>query len=147
MIHCGCNTVLFSYYLILFPDCDASCLMCFGPHASSCTSCREGQILDGNSRCVSSANKCLPHQYTDQHGECHPCHKYCYRCSGPGKTHCLSCNPRHLLLSESSSVFIELVNSLKAVCAGKLIRHLRCVCLAAVIMCVCVRWYRWHLCG
>uniref|UniRef100_I3JKW5 Proprotein convertase subtilisin/kexin type 5a n=1 Tax=Oreochromis niloticus TaxID=8128 RepID=I3JKW5_ORENI len=80
-------------------DCDASCLTCFGPHASSCTSCREGQMLDGNSQCVPSANKCSPHQYIDQHGECHPCHKYCYRCSGPGKTHCLSCNPRHLLLN------------------------------------------------
>lgn len=49
-----------------------------------------------------SANKCLPRQYADQDGECHPCHKYCHRCSGPGKTHCLSCNQRHLLLSESS---------------------------------------------
>uniref|UniRef100_A0A3Q4GEQ2 Proprotein convertase subtilisin/kexin type 5-like n=1 Tax=Neolamprologus brichardi TaxID=32507 RepID=A0A3Q4GEQ2_NEOBR len=80
-------------------DCNTSCLTCFGPHASSCTSCREGQMLDGNSQCVPSASKCSPHQYIDQHGDCHPCHKYCYRCSGPGKTHCLSCNPRHLLLN------------------------------------------------
>uniref|UniRef100_A0A3P8N849 P/Homo B domain-containing protein n=1 Tax=Astatotilapia calliptera TaxID=8154 RepID=A0A3P8N849_ASTCA len=80
-------------------DCNTSCLTCFGPHASSCTSCREGQMLDGNSQCIPSASKCSPHQYIDQHGECHPCHKYCYRCSGPGKTHCLSCNPRHLLLN------------------------------------------------
>lgn len=89
-------------------------------------------MLDGNSQCIPSASKCSPHQYIDQHGECHPCHKYCYRCSGPGKTHCLSCNPRHLLLSESSSFFfffflVELVISLKAVCPGKLVRHLRCL--------------------
>lgn len=89
-------------------------------------------MLDGNSQCVPSANKCSPHQYIDQHGECHPCHKYCYRCSGPGKTHCLSCNPRHLLLSESSSFFfllflVELMISLKAVCPGKLVRHLWCL--------------------
>ncbi|XP_028273367.1 proprotein convertase subtilisin/kexin type 5 [Parambassis ranga] len=80
-------------------DCDASCLTCFGPNADSCTSCREDQRLDGHGHCVPSANKCSPHQYADQDGECHPCHKYCHRCSGPGKAHCLSCNPRHLLLN------------------------------------------------
>ncbi|XP_044031068.1 proprotein convertase subtilisin/kexin type 5 [Siniperca chuatsi] len=80
-------------------DCDASCLTCFGPHAGFCTSCREDQRLEGDGNCVPSANKCLPRQYADQNGECHPCHKYCHRCSGPGKTHCLSCNQRHLLLN------------------------------------------------
>ncbi|XP_047425540.1 proprotein convertase subtilisin/kexin type 5 isoform X2 [Mugil cephalus] len=80
-------------------DCDASCLTCFGPHAGSCTSCREDQRLDGHNRCTPSPGKCLPHQYADQDGECRHCHKYCHRCSGPGQTHCLSCNPRHLLLN------------------------------------------------
>uniref|UniRef100_A0AAQ5YY62 SPC3 n=1 Tax=Amphiprion ocellaris TaxID=80972 RepID=A0AAQ5YY62_AMPOC len=80
-------------------DCDASCLMCFGPHAGSCTSCQEGQRLDSHNHCVPSDSKCSIHQYTDQDGECHPCHKYCHRCSAPGKTHCLSCNQRHLLLN------------------------------------------------
>ncbi|XP_045923579.1 proprotein convertase subtilisin/kexin type 5-like [Micropterus dolomieu] len=80
-------------------DCDASCLTCFGPHAGSCISCREDQRLDGHSHCVPSATKCSPHQYADHVGECHPCHKYCHRCSGPGKTDCLSCNQRHLLLN------------------------------------------------
>ncbi|XP_028457908.1 proprotein convertase subtilisin/kexin type 5 [Perca flavescens] len=79
-------------------ECDASCLTCFGPHAGSCTSCREGQSLKGYSHCVSSSN-CSPQQYADQDGKCHPCHKYCHRCSGPGKTQCLSCNQRHLLLN------------------------------------------------
>ncbi|XP_067430805.1 proprotein convertase subtilisin/kexin type 5 [Thunnus thynnus] len=80
-------------------DCDASCHTCFGPHPGSCSSCRDGQRLEGHSHCVPSSNKCSPHQYADQDGECHPCHKYCHRCSGPGKTHCLSCNLRHLLLN------------------------------------------------
>ncbi|KAM7368833.1 hypothetical protein PAMP_013140 [Pampus punctatissimus] len=80
-------------------DCDASCLTCFGPNAGSCSSCREGQKLEGHGHCVSSANTCSPHQYADQDGECHSCHKYCHRCSGPSKTHCLSCNQRHLLLN------------------------------------------------
>ncbi|XP_034997609.2 proprotein convertase subtilisin/kexin type 5 [Hippoglossus stenolepis] len=80
-------------------DCDVSCLSCFGPNAGSCTSCREGQRLEGHGHCVPSTNKCLPHQYADHDGECHPCHKYCHRCTGPRKTQCLSCNPRHLLLN------------------------------------------------
>ncbi|XP_067340936.1 proprotein convertase subtilisin/kexin type 5 isoform X1 [Channa argus] len=80
-------------------DCDASCLTCFGPHAGSCTSCREGWRLEDHSHCVQSSKKCLTRQYAGQDGECHPCHKYCHRCSGPGKTHCLSCNQRHLLLN------------------------------------------------
>uniref|UniRef100_A0A8C6SBJ3 TNFR-Cys domain-containing protein n=1 Tax=Neogobius melanostomus TaxID=47308 RepID=A0A8C6SBJ3_9GOBI len=33
-------------------------------------------------------------------GECHPCHKYCHRCSGPGANHCLTCNQEHLLHSK-----------------------------------------------
>ncbi|XP_076014522.1 proprotein convertase subtilisin/kexin type 5 [Genypterus blacodes] len=81
-------------------DCDASCLTCSGPHAGSCTSCRDqGQRPDGHGRCGPPASKCSAHQYADVEGECHPCHKYCHRCSGPGKSHCLSCNLRHLLLN------------------------------------------------
>ncbi|KAM9307095.1 proprotein convertase subtilisin/kexin type 5 [Pholidichthys leucotaenia] len=81
-------------------DCDASCLTCSGPHAGSCTSCREGegQRPDAHGRCVPPASECSPRQYAGQDGECHPCHKYCRGCSGPAKTQCLSCNPRHLLL-------------------------------------------------
>ncbi|XP_035996608.1 proprotein convertase subtilisin/kexin type 5 [Fundulus heteroclitus] len=79
-------------------DCDASCLACFGPHMSSCTSCRGSQKLDAHNRCVPLANKCSPHQYADEDRECQPCHKYCHRCSGPGKNHCLSCNQGHFLL-------------------------------------------------
>lgn len=90
------------FFGFLFPDCDASCLTCSGPHAGSCTSCRDDQKLDGHAHCQPSANKCSPRQYADRDGECHPCHKYCHGCSGPGKSHCLSCNQRHLLLSESS---------------------------------------------
>ncbi|XP_014834699.1 PREDICTED: proprotein convertase subtilisin/kexin type 5-like [Poecilia mexicana] len=80
-------------------DCDASCLTCFGPHMGSCTSCRTGLRLDGYNRCLPLANKCSPRQYADEDGECHPCHKYCYRCSGPTETHCLSCNQGHLLFN------------------------------------------------
>ncbi|XP_071751056.2 proprotein convertase subtilisin/kexin type 5 [Centroberyx gerrardi] len=80
-------------------DCDVSCLTCYGPHAGSCTSCREGQKLDGHGHCGPPANKCSPHHYADQDEECHLCHKYCHQCSGPGKTHCLSCNQKHLLLN------------------------------------------------
>ncbi|KAF3848600.1 hypothetical protein F7725_015097 [Dissostichus mawsoni] len=56
----------------------------------------EGERLEGH--CL-PANHCSPHQYTDLGGGCHLCHKYCLRCSGPGKSHCLSCNQRHLLLN------------------------------------------------
>ncbi|XP_013861969.1 proprotein convertase subtilisin/kexin type 5 [Austrofundulus limnaeus] len=80
-------------------DCDASCLTCFGPHLGSCTSCREGQRLDGHNYCLPSAFKCSPRQYAAQDGDCRPCHKFCHRCSGPGKAHCLSCNQGHLLLN------------------------------------------------
>lgn len=124
--------------LLVFPDCDASCLTCSGPHASSCTSCREGLRLEGHGHCAPSPSKCLPHQYANQDGECHPCHKYCHRCSGPRKTECLSCNQRHLLLSESSSLFVRLVNSLRSACPGKLFRHLRLVCVARLIIRVCL---------
>lgn len=100
-LYCRCDNILW-LYVFLFLDCDASCLTCFGPHAGSCTSCREDHRLEGHGHCVPSTNVCSPRQYADQDGECHPCHKYCHRCSGPGKSHCLSCNQRHLLLSESS---------------------------------------------
>ncbi|XP_068190180.1 proprotein convertase subtilisin/kexin type 5 [Antennarius striatus] len=80
-------------------DCDASCLTCSGPGAGSCTSCREDRRLDVHGRCSPSAGRCSPHQYADRDGECHPCHKYCHRCSGPGKSLCLSCTQRHLLLN------------------------------------------------
>lgn len=124
--------------LLVFLDCEASCLTCSGPHAGSCTSCREDQRLDGHDHCVPSANKCSPRQYADQDGECHPCHKYCHRCSGPGKTHCLSCNQKHLLLSESSLVFCKgLVNSPEVCLSWKaLSRHLWLVCAAAWSFCV-----------
>ncbi|KAM3849392.1 proprotein convertase subtilisin/kexin type 5 [Diretmus argenteus] len=79
-------------------DCDASCLTCYGAHAGSCTSCREGQRLDGH-HCGPPANRCSSHHYADQNGECHLCHKYCHQCTGPGNTHCLSCNQKHLLLN------------------------------------------------
>ncbi|KAK1884381.1 Proprotein convertase subtilisin/kexin type 5 [Dissostichus eleginoides] len=82
-------------------DCDASCLTCSGPLAGSCSSCRQGERLEGErleGHCL-PANHCSPHQYTDLGGGCHLCHKYCLRCSGPGKSHCLSCNQRHLLLN------------------------------------------------
>uniref|UniRef100_A0A3Q3MJW6 Growth factor receptor domain-containing protein n=1 Tax=Mastacembelus armatus TaxID=205130 RepID=A0A3Q3MJW6_9TELE len=67
----------------------------------------EGQSLEGHGHCVPSASKCLSHQYADQDGECHPCHKYCHRCSGPGKTHCLTCYQKHLLLSESNGTCVD----------------------------------------
>ncbi|XP_056289183.1 proprotein convertase subtilisin/kexin type 5 [Pseudoliparis swirei] len=78
-------------------DCDASCLTC--SPTGSCTSCREGQRSEGHGRCAPPPSSCAPHQYADQDGECHACHKHCHRCSGPGRTHCLSCNQRHLLLN------------------------------------------------
>ncbi|XP_056146386.1 proprotein convertase subtilisin/kexin type 5-like [Lampris incognitus] len=80
-------------------DCDASCLTCSGPDAGSCTSCREGHGLDGHGQCVLLANKCSPQHYADLAGECHPCHRYCHQCTGPGKTYCLSCNRKHFLLN------------------------------------------------
>ncbi|KAL6096710.1 pcsk5 [Pungitius sinensis] len=78
-------------------DCAPSCLTC--SHADSCTGCREGRRLEARGHCVPSSDNCSPDQYADQGGECRRCHKYCHRCSGPGKTHCLSCNQRHLLLN------------------------------------------------
>ncbi|XP_034048082.1 proprotein convertase subtilisin/kexin type 5 [Thalassophryne amazonica] len=80
-------------------DCDASCLTCVGPHTGSCSSCREGHKLDSRGHCEPPINKCPSHHYADQDGECHPCHKYCQRCSGPSKNSCLSCNQGHLLLN------------------------------------------------
>ncbi|XP_029693943.1 proprotein convertase subtilisin/kexin type 5 [Takifugu rubripes] len=80
-------------------ECDDSCMTCAGPHADACTSCRQHHRLDGLGRCVRPASACSPHQYADQDGECHPCHKYCGGCWGPGTSHCLSCTQRHLLLN------------------------------------------------
>uniref|UniRef100_A0A673ZZ54 Proprotein convertase subtilisin/kexin type 5-like n=1 Tax=Salmo trutta TaxID=8032 RepID=A0A673ZZ54_SALTR len=80
-------------------DCDGSCLTCSGPQAGSCSSCREGQKLDADGQCDPLVNRCTPRHYTDQDGECHPCHKYCQQCNGPGKSHCLSCNQNHFILN------------------------------------------------
>ncbi|CAB1318072.1 unnamed protein product [Coregonus sp. 'balchen'] len=80
-------------------DCDGSCLTCSGPHAGSCSSCREGQRVDAHGHCDPLVNRCTPRHYTDQDGECHPCHKYCQQCNGPGKSHCLSCNQNHFILT------------------------------------------------
>ncbi|XP_061733261.1 proprotein convertase subtilisin/kexin type 5-like [Nerophis ophidion] len=86
-------------------DCDASCLTCVGPLAASCSGCRgdhrleEEEEEEGRGRCVLLADECSPHQYPDTQGGCLPCHKYCQRCSGPEKSHCLSCKLRHLLLN------------------------------------------------
>ncbi|XP_072310817.1 proprotein convertase subtilisin/kexin type 5 [Eucyclogobius newberryi] len=81
-------------------ECDASCLTCSGPYSDSCTSCRDGYRLEGHGHCAPvTHSQCTVHQYMDQSGECHPCHKYCHRCSGPGTNHCLTCNQGHLLLN------------------------------------------------
>ncbi|XP_078812274.1 proprotein convertase subtilisin/kexin type 5 isoform X2 [Oryzias latipes] len=82
-------------------DCDDSCLTCSGPDDDACTSCRDDWKLDGRSRCTPSVSKCSSHQYSDGDGKCHSCHKYCHKCWGPGKDHCLSCSQRHLLLNGS----------------------------------------------
>ncbi|KAM9793224.1 proprotein convertase subtilisin/kexin type 5 [Syngnathus typhle] len=87
-------------------ECDVSCLTCVGPLVGSCSSCREGQRLeshglDARGYCVPSDDECSPHEYADERGDCRPCHKNCRRCSGSGKTHCLSCKQRHLLLNGS----------------------------------------------
>lgn len=82
------------------PECHESCLTCAGPHADACTSCKQHHTLDGQGRCVRPASACAPRQYADQDGECHPCHDSCVGCWGPGKSHCLSCTQRHLLLGE-----------------------------------------------
>uniref|UniRef100_A0A3B3IJ91 TNFR-Cys domain-containing protein n=1 Tax=Oryzias latipes TaxID=8090 RepID=A0A3B3IJ91_ORYLA len=81
--------------------CDDSCLTCSGPDDDACTSCRDDWKLDGRSRCTPSVSKCSSHQYSDGDGKCHSCHKYCHKCWGPGKDHCLSCSQRHLLLNGS----------------------------------------------
>lgn len=89
-------------FLIFFPpECDESCGSCAGPRPDSCTGCRQDHRLDGLGRCVAPVGPCPPHQYADQTGECRACHKHCWGCRGPGKSHCLSCTQRHLLLSES----------------------------------------------
>ncbi|XP_033845941.2 proprotein convertase subtilisin/kexin type 5 [Periophthalmus magnuspinnatus] len=81
-------------------DCDASCLTCSGPYSDSCTSCRDGHRLEGHGHCAPMTHsKCTVHQYVDHSGECHQCHKYCHRCSGPDTNHCLTCNQGHLLLN------------------------------------------------
>uniref|UniRef100_A0A3Q3W1N2 Growth factor receptor domain-containing protein n=1 Tax=Mola mola TaxID=94237 RepID=A0A3Q3W1N2_MOLML len=83
--------------------CHPDCALCDGPQSSDCDACAHPDAtlhngsLEGSGHCVPSANLCSPRQYADQEGECHPCHKYCHRCSGPSKSHCLSCNQRHLL--------------------------------------------------
>ncbi|XP_077441964.1 proprotein convertase subtilisin/kexin type 5 isoform X2 [Vanacampus margaritifer] len=87
-------------------ECDISCLTCVGPLAGSCSGCREGHRLENrrqepHGRCVPSHDECSPHGYGDERGDCRPCHKNCRRCSGPGKTNCLSCKQRHLLLDGS----------------------------------------------
>uniref|UniRef100_A0AAV2IUA6 EGF-like domain-containing protein n=1 Tax=Knipowitschia caucasica TaxID=637954 RepID=A0AAV2IUA6_KNICA len=81
-------------------ECAASCLTCSGPDSGSCTSCREGHRLEGRGHCDPVTHStCTLHQFVDEDGDCRPCHKYCHRCSGPGSSHCLSCNQGHLLLN------------------------------------------------
>lgn len=119
----------------LTPGCDPSCLSCSGSHAGSCTSCRDDRRLEGHGHCVPLSSTCTLRQYADQDGECHPCHKYCHRCTGPGKSQCLSCNQRHLLLSEFGARILcrELQTSASGLFGFSL------------ILFVCS--YRWHLCG
>uniref|UniRef100_A0A667ZBY3 Growth factor receptor domain-containing protein n=1 Tax=Myripristis murdjan TaxID=586833 RepID=A0A667ZBY3_9TELE len=120
--------------------CHPDCELCDG----SCTSCREGQRLDGHGRCGPLANKCSSHHYADQDGQCYPCHKYCHQCSGPGKTHCLSCTQKHLLLSEWRR---QSLLEMSLCILPREHKHLRmCDCLYGCII-VCVCWYRRHLCG
>ncbi|KTF87486.1 hypothetical protein cypCar_00041347 [Cyprinus carpio] len=80
-------------------ECDKSCLTCSGPHPSSCLTCRAGMRKDVNGHCQFFSD-CPLHTFTDKDGQCNPCHKSCLRCSGAGKEQCLSCNPKHLLLSK-----------------------------------------------
>lgn len=102
----GCDRWLFMPTLTNPPPpfptaCDESCRSCAGPHADSCTSCRQDHRLDGLGRCARPAGACPPHQYAERDGECPPCHTDCRGCWGPSSSHCLSCSQRRLLLSES----------------------------------------------
>lgn len=44
---------------------------------------------------------CSLHTFTDEDGQCKPCHKSCLQCSGADKEQCLSCNPEHFLLNQT----------------------------------------------
>uniref|UniRef100_A0A672IBW9 C2H2-type domain-containing protein n=1 Tax=Salarias fasciatus TaxID=181472 RepID=A0A672IBW9_SALFA len=84
---------------LLLPDCHSSCLTCSGPDAGSCSGCREDRRPDGSGHCVPPPAACSPRQYAERDGGCRPCHKHCHGCRGPGRSQCLSCGPRHLLLN------------------------------------------------
>ncbi|XP_062273839.1 proprotein convertase subtilisin/kexin type 5-like [Scomber scombrus] len=81
-------------------DCDRSCLTCSGHEPSSCLSCDINRRKDASGHCI-WFNECSLTSYMDQNGDCQQCHKYCHRCSGSGKEHCLSCNKPDFLLNNT----------------------------------------------
>ncbi|XP_062333907.1 proprotein convertase subtilisin/kexin type 5 [Osmerus eperlanus] len=82
--------------------CGLTCLTCSGPGLDACLSCKEGLKLDTQGHCAPLTSHCPPHHYQDQPStDCHPCHKHCHQCYGPGKTHCFNCNQNHFLLNET----------------------------------------------
>lgn len=84
--------------VLVFLDCDRSCLTCSGHGPASCLSCDANKHKDASGHCV-WVNQCDLTSYMDQDGRCHQCHKTCHRCSGPAENQCLSCNKPSFLLS------------------------------------------------
>lgn len=69
--------------------CHIDCLECIGPSFDQCTTCRNGQPMDGRTK------QCLPchkgQYYEASTGKCLSCDKSCAVCTGPGKTQCHTC--------------------------------------------------------
>lgn len=83
--------------------CDTSCLTCYGPTSSECSSCPPLTFLV-YSTCYST---CPPHTYSLT---CQLCHDSCLNCTGPSDRECTSCKKfdmLHLNLSKCLSQCLE----------------------------------------
>ena len=80
-------------YLCLDTGCHNSCLTCFGPKSTHCSSCPIGLSLLHHS-CILH---CPSHFYNKGDNSCHPCHNDCDSCWGPLKVNCISCSPEKFL--------------------------------------------------
>lgn len=73
--------------------CDQSCLTCQG-QASSCTACKDNQLLFNRS-CVTS---CPPGRFPNiEISKCSQCHYSCQECNGATAQNCISCSEGFIL--------------------------------------------------
>lgn len=73
-------------------ECHSGCKSCVGPQENQCMDCFEGATLMNKDNPIYGRCVCPPKMYTDQNGNCAPCHASCAECVGPAPEECISCD-------------------------------------------------------